>query len=317
MSQLPALVVQVMLPVSLLVAAGAFWPQFFRDSSPDILRSQLNRLVMYVFYPSILFAVAAVTPVTTDLMLVPLLVGCASMVSGVILYGLLYRSPLGAGISRPARAALMLGGMIGNTFNIGVPVLVFFYGQDAIRYAVYNDMLMTMPIVWSVGVWIATRLGSNGIQAGKPQVLRVMLSMPPIWAFLAGMACQYSGLAYPPLVHAAQMIGQAAIPVILFVLGMTIPWRNLAPRREILVTTGVKLLLTPVIVWLIAGLFPGDRAEAQYAAVVEGSTPAMMTVLLIADRFRLDSAAAALLIGWSTILFWFTLPVLMTAGLIR
>ena len=317
MSQLSALVVQVMLPVSLLVAAGAFWPQFFRDSSPDILRSQLNRLVMYVFYPSILFAVAAVTPVTTDLMMVPLLVGSASMFSGVILYGLLDRSPLGAGIARPARAALVLGGMIGNTFNIGVPVLIFFYGQDAIRYAVYNDMLMTMPFVWSVGVWIATRLSSDGTQAGNPRVLRVMLSMPPIWAFLAGMGCQYSGLAYPPLVHAAQMIGQAAIPVILFVLGMTIPWRNLAPRREILATTGVKLLLTPVIVWLIAGLFPGDRVEAQYAAVVEGSTPAMMSVLLLADRFRLDSAAAALLIGWSTILFWFTLPVLMMAGLIR
>ena len=26
------------------------------------------------------------------------------------------------------------------------------------------------------------------------------------------------------------MIGQATIPVTLFVLGMTIPWRNLAPR---------------------------------------------------------------------------------------
>jgi hypothetical protein len=43
----------------------------------------------------------------------------------------------------------------------------------------------------------------------------------------------------------------------------------------------------------------------------------MMTALLLADRFRLDSAAAALLIGWSTILFWITLPVLMGLGLVR
>ncbi|MDB5904459.1 MAG: hypothetical protein JWM26_3337, partial [Betaproteobacteria bacterium] len=36
-----------------------------------------------------------------------------------------------------------------------------------------------------------------------------------------------------------------------------------------------------------------------------------------ADRFRLDSAAAALLIGWSTILFWLTLPLMMSFGLVR
>ena len=43
----------------------------------------------------------------------------------------------------------------------------------------------------------------------------------------------------------------------------------------------------------------------------------MMTVLLLAERFRLDSAAAALLIGWSTILFWFSLPLMLALGLIH
>jgi predicted permease len=113
------------------------------------------------------------------------------------------------------------------------------------------------------------------------------------------------------------MIGQATIPVILFVLGLTIPWRRLAPRPEILAAAAVKLVATPLIVWLLVrGAFhaPG---EAQFAAVIEGATPSMMTALLLAERFRLDSAAAALLIGWSTILFWVTLPVLMGLGLLR
>ena len=43
----------------------------------------------------------------------------------------------------------------------------------------------------------------------------------------------------------------------------------------------------------------------------------MMTALLLADRFHLDSASAALLIGWSTILFWFSLPLMLALGLIR
>ncbi len=316
MTQLFNLMVQVMLPLGLLVAAGAFWPRFFADAEVAVLRMQLNRLVMYVFYPCILYAVSASTPISADLLSVPLLVGIGTLVSGALLYILLYVLPIWR-LSDPTRASLMLAGMFGNTFNVGVPVLIFFYGREATRYAVFNDMLMTMPLVWSLGVWIATRLGSHDKSAKHPPVWRVMLAMPPIWAFILGTASQMLDVTYAPLVNAARFIGQATIPVILFVLGLTIPWRRLAPRPEILSAAAVKLVATPLIVWGIVHAFYDLPGEAQLASVVEAATPSMMTALLLADRFRLDSAAAALLIGWSTILFWVTLPLLMSVGLVR
>jgi hypothetical protein len=97
---------------------------------------------------------------------------------------------------------------------------------------------------------------------------------------------------------------------------MTIPWRRLAPRPEILSAAAVKLVATPLIVWLVVRTCYQGPGEAQFASVVEAATPSMMTALLLADRFRLDSEAAALLIGWSTILFWLTLPLLMAFGLL-
>jgi malate permease and related proteins len=171
-----------------------------------------------------------------------------------------------------------------------------------------------MPLVWSLGVWISTRLGSRDGGADQPSVFRVMFSMPPIWAFLLGTASQQLGLSYEPLVNAARFIGQANIPVIIFVLGLTIPWRNLVPRPEILAAAGVKLLVMPLLVWLIAPQIFERMGEAQYAAIIEAATPSMMTTLLLANRFRLDDGAAALLIGWSTILFWITLPLIMAFG---
>jgi hypothetical protein len=186
-----------------------------------------------------------------------------------------------------------------------------------VRYAIYNDVLMTMPLVWSLGVWIATRLGSHQQGQAHPPVWRVMATMPPIWAFVLGFAAQRLGLVYVPLVNAAQFVGQATIPVVLFVLGMTIPWRNLTPRPEILSTALVKLLATPLLVWLAAGTLYPQMGEAQYAAVVEAATPAMMTTLLLADRFKLDSATGGLMVGWSTLLFWLTLPLVMALGMIR
>ena len=315
--QLRGLIIEVMLPLGLLVAAGALWPRIYADAQADVLRTQLNRLVMYVFYPCVLFAVASSTPITPALLSVPLLVGLGTLASGALLYVMLYRTPLGRGLSDPTRAVLVIGGMWGNTFNIGAPALIFFFGADAVRYAIYNDVLMTMPLVWSLGVWIATRLGSHEERVSYPSVWRVMATMPPIWAFVLGFASQQLGLTYPPLVKAAHFIGQATIPVVLFVLGMTIPWRNLTPRPEILATAGVKLLAMPVLVWLSAGALYPQLQEAHYAAVVEAATPAMMTTLLIADRFKLDSATAGLVVGWTTLLFWITLPVIMALGLIR
>jgi len=315
LTQLLDLMVEVMLPLTLLVGVGGLWPRFFSDTPVEGACSLLNRMVMYLFLPCILFSVASATRISAELLSVPLLVGIGSLVSGAVLYMLLYRSFVGRGLPDQTRAILVVGGMFGNTFNIGVPVLVFFFDAQATRYAVYNDMLMTMPLVWSIGVWICTRLGAHN-DAGRPAVWRIMLSMPPIWAFILGLALQISGLTYAPLTAATGFIGQATIPVTLFVLGMTIPWRNLTPRLEILWVAGMKLLAMPVIVWLAARTLYAPMGEAQYAAVVEGATPAMVTTLLLAERFRLDSRAAALLIGWSTILFWLSLPLVMAVGLV-
>ena len=317
MTQLFNLMVEVMLPLALLVAAGAVWPMIFRDTPLEAMRTQLNRLVLYVFFPAILFAVGASARITADLLAVPLLVGAGTLTSGALLYVLLYKSPLGRGLTDPTRAVLMLGGMFGNTFNIGAPVLMFFFGRDAMRYAVFNDMLMTIPFIWSLGVWIATRLGSHETRVSYPSLWRVLLSLPPLWAFALGVVLQKIDLAYPPLVAAAHMIGQATIPVTLFVLGMTIPWRNLTPRPEILTAAAVKLLFAPLVVTCAARLFYEPMGEAQYAASIEATTPAMMSALILADRFRLDGESAALLIGWTTILFWFSLPLMLALGLVR
>jgi len=315
-AQLLDLMVEVMLPLTLLVGVGGLWPRFFRDTPIEGACSLLNRMVMYLFLPCILFSVASTTQISADLLSVPLLVGIGSLVSGAILYLLLYRTFIGHGLTDQTRAILVVGGMFGNTFNIGVPVLVFFFDTEAMRYAVYNDMLMAMPLIWSIGVWICTRLGAHS-EAGRPVVWRVMLSMPPIWAFILGVGSQQLELTYAPLTAATGFIGQATIPVTLFVLGMTIPWRNLTPRLEILSAAGVKLLALPAIVWLAAKALYTPMGEAQFAAVIEGATPGMVTALLLAERFKLDARAAALLIGWSTILFWLSLPLIMAAGLVR
>jgi predicted membrane metal-binding protein len=78
LARIGALAVEVMLPLSLLVAAGGLWPRWFPDTDVEWLRNQLSRLTMYLFYPAILFSVAMVTPISRELLAVPVVTALAA-----------------------------------------------------------------------------------------------------------------------------------------------------------------------------------------------------------------------------------------------
>jgi predicted permease len=322
-----ALVIEVMLPLVILVAAGGVWAthrdvqvqgRAGRATGPraarvtrwpaDLLRAQLNRLVLYVFAPALMFSIAASTRLRLELLAAPLLVAIGMAVTGVLLYWFLYRSAVGRSLASPTRAALLLAGTWGNIFYLGFPVVTFLYGPAAGIYPAFVDMLVATPLLWSIGVWIATRLGHAANEVRRESPLLAMLRLPPVWAFVLGVASQILPFDLSALARAAAFVGQPTIPVMMLVLGLSIPWRALRPTRAILVAVAAKLLLMPLVVWGLAAWWFGPLPVVARAAVVEATMPTMLMAILLADRFRLDSEAAALMIGWSTLLFWFTLP---------
>jgi len=302
------LLLQVMLPLSLLVAAGALW-QHFNARHAVTLRLQLSNLALNLFVPALMFAISAGARLAPGLLTVPMLLAVGVVATGLVLYGLLYRSFFGRGLANSTRAALMLAGMFGNILFVGLPVVTFLFGAEGARYPAFADVMAATPLVWTLGVWIATRLGSGGHGAGPGiSVSGQLLRLPPVWAFAAGVAVNLAGWEVAPLVQAAHFIGQPTIPVMMFVLGLAIPWRSLRPSAAVLGVVAVKLLLMPLMVWGAARLLFHPLAEPQTAAVVEAAMPSMLMAILFADRFKLDTRAAALTIGWSTLLFWLTLP---------
>lgn len=301
------LFLQVWLPIVLLVAAGGLWTRFRQDVAPAAqLRVQLNRLVVDVFAPPLLFALAAQAEITWNLLTVPLIVGSGILINGGLLYLMLYRSPLGGGLKRPTKAAIMLTGMFGNILFMGYPTLTFLYGDQGGSYAGFADVLAGTPLLWTVGVWVATRLGHEGNHGVS--LFRTVLKLPPIWGFVLGFAVNFSGIDIVPLVKAAKFMGQATIPIMLFALGLSIPWGDLKPCRQTMLAVAMKLMIGPLIAWGLASLAFGPLADAQKAAIVELAMPTMIMAASFADRFGLDVRAAALTAGWSSVAFMLTLP---------
>ena len=300
------LLLQVWLPIALLVAAGGLWVRFRPQFPADTLRVNLNRLVVDVFAPPLLFALSAQAEISRELLTVPVLTVSGIGLSFALLYPLLFHSPLGRCLKRETRAAILLAGCFGNVLFMGYPTLTFLYGDIGGSYAAFADVLASTPLLWTFGVWIATRLGHEGGQGHS--LLRTMLTLPPIWGFVLGFVVNLSGLDVAPLVQAAKFMGQATIPIMLFNLGLSIPWGRLTPTRPVLAAVAVKLALAPLLVFLLTRMAFGELRPAQTAAIIEVAMPTMLMAASFADRFNLDVRAAALTASWTSLTFLLTLP---------
>lgn len=300
------LLLQVWLPIALLVAAGGLWVRYRPQFPADTLRVNLNRMVVDVFAPPLLFALSAQAEISHEMLTVPLLTIAGIGISFALLYPLLWHTRMGRGLARETRAAILLAGTFGNVLFMGYPTLTFLYGDIGGSYAAFADVLASTPLVWTFGVWIATRLGHEGGQGHS--LLRTMLTLPPIWGFVLGFAVNLSGLEVAPLVKAAKFMGQATIPVMLFTLGLSIPWGALKPTRPVLAAVAVKLLITPLLVFGLARAAFGELKPAQTAAILEVAMPTMLMAASFADRFKLDVRAAALTASWTSLVFLVTLP---------
>jgi hypothetical protein len=299
------LLLKTLLPLSLLIAAGGIWPRWQTGISIVGLRGEINRLVLNFFAPMLFFAAGAAASVDFGILQVPLILG-ASTLFGLGLAALaLFATPLGRGLSNPARGAILLASGFGNVLFFGYPFLTTVFGESGARYPFFADMLATTPLVWSLGVWIAFRCGKHTEHAS---FLSMWLRLPPVWGFAAGIAVNLSGAGLEPLVEAARWAGSPTIPLMLFVLGLTIPWHDLRPQKAVVVAMAIKLALMPLLALGIALAWPGNLSEPAEAAVLEAAMPTMVMVIALADRFGLDTRLAGLIMGWSTLVGLVTLP---------
>jgi hypothetical protein len=300
------LILEVMLPMSLLVISGGVWRRYLAPEQVRSIRSHIATITINLFAPALLFAAAASAHITTELLSVPALLATGILIGGGLLYILLFRTPLGASLSKQTKTGLLLCGTFGNVLFMGYPLLHFLFGDEGARYAAFADMGAATPLLWSLGVWMAIRLGGSDVRISNP--IKTWLMLPPVWSFLLGASLSLTPIDITPLIHAARFIGQPTVPVMLLMLGLTIPWRKLVPNSAVLTVSLFKLLLLPLMTWLIARYYFGSLREAQIGAVIESSVPTMLMALGLADKYQLDVEAVALTIAWSTVLFLFSLP---------
>lgn len=270
-------IVSILFPLFAIVALG-WWVG--RRTRPDL--AVANTLNLEVFIPALVFA--ALASRGFDLAaFVPLaaLTTVLIMVSGLLAWGVARASGV------PART-LVPPVMFNNSGNLGLPLAVLAFGEQALAPAVVMFMVSNL-LHFSFGAWLLDR---------RTRLITIW-KVPSVLATLAGLAVGLPGFElWPPLLTAIRMVGDIAIPLMLFSLGVRLADARLAAWR---VGLGGALLRPLAGMGVAAGLLalvelpPLQRG----LLLVFGALPPAVLNYIFAERYgqEPERVAAIVVIG--------------------
>ena len=286
---------EVLLTLGVTVLLGSTLRYLLTDLDVADLRLKLNRLVLAVFLPALNFKVIYGAQVTRTFWQVPVLALFGLLVCvavGSLIYGLLPLAPR-------SRGALVLAGAFGNVTYLGIPLLQGVFPAavaDVTTTAILYEMTIT-PANLMLGSALASRY-ARATPSGLSDAVRRVAELPLLWAIAVALILNVLRVELPSFVlGAASLLGNAVSGLMILSLGMALrieTLRTLGRRLGVLIPCVlIKLALSPLVVW--AGTRALGVAEPfATATVLEAAMPTQLVVLVVADRFGLDTELAAL-----------------------
>lgn len=276
-SSLAYRLVAILFPIFAIVAAGYFYARRHR---PEM--AVANRINMDVFVPAVVFAAMAGKQFEVQAY-APLALGALLL---LLICGLL-TWPLARLLGAEAKT-LVPPMMFNNSGNIGLPLAMLAWGEDALPAAV---------IMFMVENTLHFTLGARLLDPHAR--LLTLWRVPVVFAAGAGLAVALLKIpVWAPAVTAIKMLGDISVPLLLFSLGVRMTDVSF---REWKLALG-SALLRPLLGMLLATLIIqalGLHGRDAAMLFVFGALPPAVLNFLFAERYRQEPerVASIVLIG--------------------
>ncbi|MDP4547790.1 AEC family transporter [Marinobacter sp. MDS2] len=284
-----AQILATMLPVFLIAGCGALYGRY---RTPDI--QGLNLLNMELFVPMLVFAVLADQQAPLqDYGWLALAATVVVLGSGIILYPLARVLDLNLKTFLPPM-------MFNNSGNMGIPLLVLAFGEAALPAAIVL-FIVEMLLHFSVGLYMLDPHTS---------VLK-RLRQPIVFASIAGLAVNFSGVALPSwLLEALNMLGGVCIPLMLFALGVRMLDVDFSDWKLGMIGAIACPVSGLVLAWpLIAVLdLPGLQVAALW---VFAALPPAVLNYMVAEQYRQEPHKVASLVLISNLGSLVVMPIVL------
>lgn len=282
-------VLDIVVPVFAIVLVGFAYAQV-RPADMDTA----NRLNVGLFCPALIFH-ALSEQVGDTHGLGSLALGAAVIVLGS---GLL-AWPLARALGWQWRT-LVPPAMFKNSGNMGLPLMVFAYGEGALPAAVTLFVTSTL-IHFTLGAWLLSR-GLN---------LIALLRNPIVLATLAGLAAQALDWRAPEMLRPGiAMLADVAIPLMLVSLGVRLTDLDPAHWRVGLLG-GLLAPLTGLAVavpWILATGVDGEQAGL---LILLAALPPAVLNYILAESFQQEPARVAAIVAFGNLAAVAVMPVVL------
>jgi len=253
----------------------------------------LARLVYAVGTPALLVRTLSTTDVTAVLGS-PLLVTAAAALAAVVCSLVLSR--LRRHDAEEAVVAALSASYV-NAVNLGLPIAVFVLGDGAIvAPALLFQLVVLAPV--AVGVLDSRRRAradrERGGAAPVPAAARWartavgLLRNPLLLGAAVGLGLGLLRLPPPePVASVLELLAGVAVPCALLAFGISLS-AGPGPRwadRDAWTAVSLKLVLSPLVAWVVGGPLLGLTGDALLAVVLVAALPTAQNVFVYATRF--------------------------------
>ncbi|WP_404454565.1 AEC family transporter [Oceanobacillus kapialis] len=293
-----SLFLNVILPIMVIFAAGYVLQ---RIRLLDV--KSVSAVSLYILAPALVFVSLYDATFDHDFLIIFIYIF-------VLFYAMVILNKLLARIfkwSRSVESASILATGFMNSGNYGLPVVLFSIGQEAVPYAIFIMVVQALQNNF-FGIYYASR--STG---GMKRAFLNILKMPTTYAAILAIIFQQFELPVPEAVHSSlSMVGDAAIPVMMIILGMQLASITGLNLNWQVLTSAVtlKMIVAPLIAFGFVAIVDVDPVIASVLIIIS-AMPTAATTTMYAIEFDTEPDLVSSITFASTLISIVTITLLL------
>jgi len=268
-------ILAIVFPIFAIVAAGWAYARY-RKTRGGIDMTFANQLNMEIFVPALIFA--ALSAKSFDLGAYDrLAIGALLMLLGSGLLAWWLARLLG---EQPKTFAPPM--MFVNAGNMGLPLLVLAFGEAALPAAAVL-FFVENTLHYTLGTWLLDH---------KARLLNLW-RVPVTFAALAAFAFKLAGIEiWPPLYLGIKLLGDVAVPLLLFSLGVRLAVSQFSDLRVGLIGMVFRPAAGMLLAWGLGRLLGLSERDAAILLVFGALPPAVLNYVF-AERYHQEPGKVA------------------------
>ena len=264
--------VNVVLPVFIVAGMG-----YTLKRRLDLPVAPLNQTVLYVLMPAFIFTSLLPVDFRSE---EPLRITAFAFLLAIVMLLIGFGIARATRLDRSTSNALALTAALPNLGNYGLSVVLLAFGQAGLAA---GTLLLAVQMLY--GLALAVFVASSG-SAPLGRAVAEVFRQPVIYAVAAALALNLAEVVPPEFVMSALTLpSQAAIPVMLIVLGMNVAGTSGVEQPALVsLAVFVRLVVGTLVGWLLA-IVLGIEGVARDVMIVGSAMPTAVFTILTATQF--------------------------------